>query len=82
LNLQQLSLINFDTFSLVNVIRNNTGITNIQDNVFFTNVPEPSGLLLFLTALAGIVYLRSNRPEGQGVRALENNAPSSSTLTP
>lgn len=33
---------------LADVIRANTGITNLQDNVFFMSVPEPSSLALTL----------------------------------
>ena len=45
--------------SLADIIRLNTEITNLQDNVF--RVPEPSTRLLALAALAGLVVVRRRR---------------------
>ncbi len=46
-----------DSTTLADVIRRNTGITNLQDNVFF--IPEPAGLTL--VALAGLALVRRRR---------------------
>jgi hypothetical protein len=49
-NLEMESGVDIDSITLGQIIRANTGIDNLQDNVFF--VPEPSGLsLLFLGTL-------------------------------
>ena len=40
-----------DSVRLSDVIRMNTSITNIQDNVFFMPVPEPSTISLFAVSL-------------------------------
>jgi hypothetical protein len=51
------SIIDLDTITLAQIIELNTGITNLQDNVFYAvaPVPEPSGLAM----LAAGIFLGS-----------------------
>ncbi|HRF07006.1 peroxidase family protein [Accumulibacter sp.] len=48
---------------LSDIIRRNTGITNLQKNVFFMMVPEPNTVLLVL--LAGLAAVRCRRLDGR-----------------
>jgi hypothetical protein len=57
-------VINLDEVSLSNLIRWNTGVVGLQENVFFA-VPEPSALALFL--LVGLFCFR----RGGGPRRIE-----------
>ncbi len=58
LNADIAAIIDLDSITLSDIIKLNTGITNLQSNVFFA-VPEPSAALL-LTACAGWVF--TSRP--------------------
>lgn len=48
---------------LSDIIRQNTGITRLQKNVFFMMLPEPNTALLVL--LAGVAAMRRRRPAGK-----------------
>jgi len=54
-------VINIDSVTLSDIIRMNTGITNLQSNVFLAQTPEPSGLSLVCMALIPLLRRRRAR---------------------
>jgi len=52
------SIINLNTIRLSDIIELNTGVTGLQDNVFFAAIPEPSGVAVCAFACGTSLVLR------------------------
>jgi hypothetical protein len=51
-----------DNVTLADIIEDNTGLTNLQSDVFFSAVPEPAGFVLAALGIVGLVLIgRRNR---------------------